>query len=289
MPRPDFFGINFKSNQSAMLILLAISFTLIALFLIRLKRSTYGRQLSAMKDSPAASATLGLNMLRLKLSVFTLAAAIAGFGGALHASNLRAIQEDAPFTVFEGLGLFMLTVVGGIGYVSGALIGGILYGTAFIVMGDFWAKLSTDWNSFNWLFTFVHDFFLFLGPAVAGIGLGRNPNGIASQIFDGFRVLGQRESRRVLTIMITIITSVWILRVSNLIDGWTFLLLSLPILLISTLIADKRSNLEEAETRNWELLGINTEISMEDEAFLDQMLDLGSYKSQQISKVDSDE
>ena len=156
-------------------------------------------------------------------------------------------------------------------------------------MGDFWAKLSTDWNSFNWLFTFVHDFFLFLGPAVAGIGLGRNPNGIASQIFDGFRVLGQRESRRVLTIMITIVTSVWILRVSNLIDGWTFLLLSLPILLISTLIADKRSNLEEAETRNWELLGINTEISMEDEAFLDQMLDLGSYKSQQISKVDSDE
>ena len=45
----------------------------------------------------------------------------------------------------------MLTVVGGIGYVSGALIGGILYGTAFIVMGDFWAKLATDWNSFNWL------------------------------------------------------------------------------------------------------------------------------------------
>ena len=89
--------------------------------------------------------------------------------------------------------------------------------------------------------------------------------------------------------MITIITSVWILRVSNLIDGWTFLLISLPILLISTLIADKRSNLEEAETRNWELLGINTEISMEDEAFLDQMLDLGAYKSQQISKVDSDE
>ena len=289
MPRPDFFGINFKSNQSAMLILLAISFTLIALFLIRLKRSTYGRQLSAMKDSPAASATLGLNMLRLKLSVFTLAAAIAGFGGALHASNLRAIQEDAPFTVFEGLGLFMLTVVGGIGYVSGALIGGILYGTAFIVMGDFWAKLSTDWNSFNWLFTFVHDFFLFLGPAVAGIGLGRNPNGIAAQIFDGFRVLGQRESRRILTIVITVITSVWILRVANVIDGWTFLLLSLPILLISTLIADKRSNFKEAETRNWELLGINTEISMEDEAFLDQMLELGPYKSQQISVVDRDE
>ncbi|GIR35115.1 MAG: hypothetical protein CM15mP49_05000 [Actinomycetota bacterium] len=84
-----------------MLILLAICFTLIALLLVQLKRSSYGRQLSAMKDSPAASATLGLNMLRLKLSVFTLAAAIAGFGGALHASNLRNTRR-CPFTVFEG-------------------------------------------------------------------------------------------------------------------------------------------------------------------------------------------
>ncbi|GIS39422.1 MAG: hypothetical protein Ct9H90mP11_07420 [Acidimicrobiales bacterium] len=205
-----------------MLILLGICFTLIALLLVQLKRSSYGRQLSAMKDSPAASATLGLNMLRLKLSVFTLAAAIAGFGGALHASNLRAIQEDAPFTVFEGLGLFMLTVVGGIGYVSGALIGGILYGTAFIVMGDFWAKLATDGIA-SIGFYFPHDFFLFLGPAVAGIGLGRNPNGIAAKYL---RIPSPWEAR------ITtnsgnhgdIIISVWVLRVSEVIDGWTFLL-----------------------------------------------------------------
>ena len=98
-----------------------------------------------MKDSPAACATLGMNMRRLKLSVFTLAAAIAGFGGALHASNLRTIQEDYPFTIWEGLALFMLTVVGGIGYVSGALFGGIIYACAFIVMGDFWGKLAEDW------------------------------------------------------------------------------------------------------------------------------------------------
>ena len=122
MPRPELFGINFKDQQSSMLILLSVCFSLIALMLVLLKNSSYGRQLSAMKDSPAASATLGLNMLRLKLSVFTLAASIAGFGGALHASNLRAIQEDAPFTVFEGLALFMLTVVGGIGYISLSLI-----------------------------------------------------------------------------------------------------------------------------------------------------------------------
>ncbi len=78
----------------------------------------------------------------------------------------------------------------------------------------------------------------------------------------------------------------WVLRVSEVIDGWTFLLLSLPILLVSTLIADKKSNLAQTETRNWELLGLDAEISMKDEAFLDETLNLGFTKPQQISQVD---
>ena len=283
MPRPELFGINFKDQQSSMLILLSVCFSLIALMLVLLKNSSYGRQLSAMKDSPAASATLGLNMLRLKLSVFTLAASIAGFGGALHASNLRAIQEDAPFTVFEGLGLFMLTVVGGIGYISGALIGGILYGTAFLVMGDFWAKLGSDWESLDWFFMFIHDFFLFLGPAVAGIGLGRNPNGIASQIFDGFKVLGAKRSRSILISVISLIMIIWVLRISSLIDGWTFLLLALPVLLISTLIAEQRTKACEETKVKWELVGIEADLSKEDELTLNRKIGISDSGSQSIS------
>ena len=78
----------------------------------------------------------------------------------------------------------------------------------------------------------------------------------------------------------------WLLRVSEVIDGWTFLLLSLPILLVSTLIADKKSNLAQTETRNWELLGLDAEISMKDEAFLDETLNLGFTKPQQVSQAD---
>lgn len=274
MPRPELFNIDFRNNQAAMLILLAICFTLISLMLVVLKNSSYGRQLSAMKDSPAACATLGLNMLRLKLSVFTLAAAIAGLGGALHASNLRAIQEDAPFTVFEGLALFMLTVVGGVGYISGALIGGILYGTAFLVMGDFWSKLSTDWESFDWLFTFVHDFFLFLGPAVAGIGLGRNSNGIAAQIFEGFKALGAKKSRPILVTTIILSITIWALRIFNFLDGWTFLLLVLPLLLVSILIADRHRKTDQEIAIAWELIGIEDQISETDQRFIDSMVGL---------------
>ncbi|MBB33213.1 MAG: hypothetical protein CL455_06135 [Acidimicrobiaceae bacterium] len=267
IPRPGFFGIDFRQNQSAMLILLATTFSLIALALVAIRRSTYGRQLSAMKDSPAACATLGLNMLKLKLSVFTLAAAIAGFGGALHAANLRAIQEDAPFTVFEGLALFMLTVVGGIGYISGALIGGLLYGTAFLVMGDFWGKLATDWASFEWFFTAIHDFFIFLGPAMAGIGLGRNPNGIAAQIFDGFRILREEHNKVILSVGLLASTSYWALRIAGVIDGWTFLLLFTPTLILCPLIAEARNKDFKFEKENQlELIGI-------EQAFTDEIVE----------------
>jgi len=275
IPRPGFFGINFRQNQSAMLILLAITFSILAVLLVALRRSTYGRQLAALRDSPAACATLGLNMVKLKLSIFTLAAAIAGFGGALHASNLRAIQEDAPFTVFEGLALFMLTVVGGIGYISGALIGGILYGTLFLVTADFWDKLATDWASFSWFFTLLHDFFIFLGPAVAGIGLGRNPNGVASQIFNGYRPLKEKSNRGLVVGAITLVISFWLFRVTQVFDGWVFLLLSTPVILLCPLIADAKTKDKKSRSNNtMELIGIDTEFTDDIVKELDQKLSL---------------
>jgi branched-subunit amino acid ABC-type transport system permease component len=279
IPRPGFFGIDFVNNQWAMLLLTSLIFVTISILLVILRRSSYGRQLSAMKDSPAACATLGMDIKRLKLSVFTLAAAIAGFGGALHASNLRTIQEDYPFTIWEGLALFMLTVVGGIGYISGALIGGLIYACAFVVMSDFWGKLADDWASFRWLFTVLQDFFLLLGPALAGIGLGKNPSGIASQFFKGFNLLKRKSNRTILILGSTGIVGVWLLRVVEVIDGWTFLLIGLPILLLMPVLGE--ANIRSEETVNdfpLELAGIEYEMPIELVQELDEKIGLSTEK-----------
>ncbi len=277
IPRPKFWGIDFGEKQWAMMIFVSIIFCCISVALIQLRKSSYGRQLTAMKDSPAACATLGMNMRRLKLSVFTLAAAIAGFGGALHASNLRTIQEDYPFTIWEGLALFMLTVVGGIGYVSGALFGGIIYACAFIVMGDFWGKLAEDWGSFDWLFTFLQDFFLLLGPALAGIGLGRNPSGVASQIFDGFRILRKRENKGIVAVGSLLIAFSWFLRVIDVYNGWVFLMTSLPILFIMPLLgeANTRDRNQRKDT-SIEMAGIDFRFTDEFISFVDKELSIPS-------------
>ncbi|MBG01219.1 MAG: ABC transporter permease [Acidimicrobiaceae bacterium] len=275
IPRPAFLGIDFVQHQSAMLIFVTAIFSLLAVGLVKLRRSSYGRQLAAMKDSPAACATLGMNIRQLKLSVFTLAAAIAGFGGALHASNLRTIQEDYPFTIWEGLALFMLTVVGGIGYISGALIGGIVYACAFIVMGDFWGKLASDWGSFSWLFTVMQDFFLLLGPALAGIGLGKNPNGIASEIFDGFRILRRRDNWFIVVVGTSCIITAWALRLANIYNGWIFLLISLSILFIMPVVGDaKRHRSSDKTAIPLEMAGIEYPFNDELIADLNTQLEL---------------
>src|SRR5690606_22560397 len=99
-----------------------VLFVVLGVGLIALRHSSYGRRLTAMRDSPAASATLGQNLVSLKLSVFMLSAAIAGVGGALLTAQLGSANMDR-YDSFLSLSLLMLTVVGGIGYVSGALVG----------------------------------------------------------------------------------------------------------------------------------------------------------------------
>ena len=97
-------------------------FILVGIGLIALRRSNYGRRLTAMKDSPAAAATLGQNLIKLKLSVFMISAAIAGSV----ACSCERIGERERRHVhhLRRLALVMLTVVGGIGNVAGALMGG---------------------------------------------------------------------------------------------------------------------------------------------------------------------
>ena len=71
------------------------SFALAYLLVVGVRRSGFGQRLLAMKDSPAACATLGLDVTRLKLGVFALSAAMAGVGGALYAGTLGSVSARA--------------------------------------------------------------------------------------------------------------------------------------------------------------------------------------------------
>jgi branched-subunit amino acid ABC-type transport system permease component len=91
--RPHIPGISFRDN-AAYLILLSVVFAAVAVGLLALRRSSFGRRLLAINDSPSACLTLGIDMTRTKLAVFMLSAGLAGLGGALYGGAQGAVAPN---------------------------------------------------------------------------------------------------------------------------------------------------------------------------------------------------
>jgi ABC-type branched-subunit amino acid transport system permease subunit len=194
-------------------------FILVGIGLIALRRSNYGRRLTAMKDSPAAAATLGQNLIKLKLSVFMISAAIAGLGGVLLSSASVSVNADT-FIIFVSLALVMLTVVVGIGNVAGALMGGILAGTAFQALTSTFSNLSTEAGGGG--FWSVMANLSLVAPALIGVSLGRNPSGAIPDIVSRYKPLWQAKG--VLLLGVTAEVVAYLLTLTKVIGNWWFVL-----------------------------------------------------------------
>jgi branched-chain amino acid transport system permease protein len=164
--RPDVLGVD-MADQLTFLITTAVLFAGAAIGLVALRRSMYGRRLLALRDSEAATTTVGLDVRLIKLAVFSLSAMLGAVAGALLAIQ-RGTPSAGDFTMFAGLALTLFLVVGGVALVAGALFGGILQ---FVL-----ALVAIEWAS---RFTRLLEA---AGPAFAAIGLARNPYGAAGKL-----------------------------------------------------------------------------------------------------------
>lgn len=176
VPRLDIGPVSTDGDR-AHLVLLGVVFCVVAMVVVAVRRSELGRRLLAMKSSPAACATLGVDLTATKVQVFALSAAIAGLGGALYGAQLRSVSPPT-FQFLQSLPIVLLAVIGGIGAPGGALFGGIVYALSFLIIPDVEPGLRT---------------LLTLGPALAGVSLGRNPNGA---VHETARNLRDRRRRR---------------------------------------------------------------------------------------------
>ncbi|MGQ0432171.1 MAG: ABC transporter permease [Microthrixaceae bacterium] len=122
--RPSFLGIDLSGEQ-AMFIFLSVCFAAMALLVLAIRRGSLGRRLAAMNDSPAACMTLGLNLIRTKVTVFAISAGMAGFAGGVF-GMLRTSVSANDFVLLISLNTFLLAMIGGITTVTGALIGGMV-------------------------------------------------------------------------------------------------------------------------------------------------------------------
>lgn len=211
VPRLDLGPLSIDSDYSQ-LILFAVVFAVIGNLLILLRRSSWGRRLTAMKDSPVACATLGLNLTSTKVGVFALSAAIAGAAGAVAGRTFLADTLSLP----SSLPITMMAVVGGIGAVSGAFFGGMLLGIFPIASAMFAANAI---GVFGFISISVRDVLAF-SPGMMGISLGRDPDGAAPQLAAGFSSVAKSPPSLIATGVGA--AAIWILARVDMIGNWSF-------------------------------------------------------------------
>ena len=108
------------------LAILVISLLLMLSLYVVVTRSSLGRRIRAVAESPTKAALFGINVTRINQQVFFVASMMAGLAGLALALRTGYASSDVGFTF--GLKALAIMAIGGMGDLRGALIGGLLIG-----------------------------------------------------------------------------------------------------------------------------------------------------------------
>ena len=96
--------------------------------LATLQHSRYGRLMAAIRLDEAAASTLGIQVVRYKLLVFVLGAALAAGAGALSTPIVRVI-DPRNYVFGRAVDILAYAVLGGMTHWAGPILGAILLST----------------------------------------------------------------------------------------------------------------------------------------------------------------
>jgi branched-chain amino acid transport system permease protein len=158
VPRPGF-----AQSDRAFTYVALVAFSLVAVAIATLRRSTAGLALAALRSSPTAASVIGLSVTRLKVAVASAGALVAGVGGGfLSMYSQNAVPPN--FATIMGLTWLAVLVTNGTRSNSAALLGGLAFS---FIPALFLTYLSAGWQP--------------LPTALFGLGaifVARNPEGV---------------------------------------------------------------------------------------------------------------
>lgn len=129
VPRPKIGSINFLPGDPGdryYLLLAAIILGICMIAVTLIQKGTFGRFLGAMRGSPTAAESLGINLTRARVTIFALSAGVAGLGGALFGSISGPISST-DFQYAFSLAFVVIVITTGSNTVEGAVQAGMAY------------------------------------------------------------------------------------------------------------------------------------------------------------------
>ncbi|MET0186304.1 MAG: branched-chain amino acid ABC transporter permease [Achromobacter sp.] len=124
IPPADVFGYDVV-DPVAFLALAATCLVIVLIATTALLRSSFGRNLKAIRDSESAAHAFGKNVAVIKTLSVMLSSALAAVAGALYAFYMGFINVES-FTLETSVLLMAMVIIGGTGTVAGPIVGTLL-------------------------------------------------------------------------------------------------------------------------------------------------------------------
>ncbi len=111
--------------------------TLTLVVAFRLKRSSLGRAMISVREDEFAAQAMGVNVARVKVLAFMIAAFFAGMAGGLFAHEAGALIRPVDAGFLRSLDYVLMTVLGGRGSISGVMLAAIILTSLPEALRDF--------------------------------------------------------------------------------------------------------------------------------------------------------
>jgi ABC-type branched-subunit amino acid transport system ATPase component/ABC-type branched-subunit amino acid transport system permease subunit len=129
--------------------------------------SRQGRAIRALRGGKVMAESLGINSFRIRLSVFIIAALLAGLSGWLYA-HMQRFVSPSPFELRSGIEYLLMAVLGGAGSITGAVVGAMVIGLLKNWLQDILPLITTNAGNFE-IVVFGALFILLLHHARGGL------------------------------------------------------------------------------------------------------------------------
>jgi branched-chain amino acid transport system permease protein len=135
MPSINLGFTTLETNQGyeylSIAILIAVIFTLYRVFGSGARR----RAIQFIRDDEDLLGAVGGNAIRMKRTLFVIAAVLAGLAGGIYAAGFGFISPT-QIGLSDSFALALVVVIGGNGRLLGAVLGAVIYQASYVVLGE---------------------------------------------------------------------------------------------------------------------------------------------------------
>lgn len=108
----------------------------IAILLLNFLRSSFGRQVIAVRENEIAAESMGVNTTQVKVTVFVIAAIVSSIAGSLYVGYIGTVVPK-DFTIMRSIDYLIIAVLGGLGSMTGTILAAIILGFLNMFLQNF--------------------------------------------------------------------------------------------------------------------------------------------------------